>query len=71
MAKFSNSRVLQGEKRSNFWVVIFKWSQVTGILPTCLQRNGVDVEHGFKPKYEVSSDKKALVSKLKALAKKS
>jgi hypothetical protein len=20
------------------WVVIFKWSQVTGILPTCLQR---------------------------------
>jgi DNA topoisomerase IA len=50
--------------------VIFKWSQVTGILPTCLQRNGVDVENGFKPKYEVSSDKKALVSKLKALAKK-
>lgn len=30
---------------------------------------GVDVENGFKPKYEVSSDKKALVSKLKALAK--
>ena len=30
---------------------------------------GVDVENGFKPKYEVSSDKKALVSKLKSLAK--
>jgi len=30
---------------------------------------GVDVENGFKPKYEVSSDKKALVSKLKKLAK--
>jgi DNA topoisomerase-1 len=30
---------------------------------------GVDVENGFKPKYEVSLDKKALVSKLKALAK--
>ncbi|TBX69596.1 type I DNA topoisomerase [Flavobacterium silvisoli] len=31
---------------------------------------GVDVEHGFKPKYEVSADKKALVTKLKGLAKK-
>jgi DNA topoisomerase-1 len=31
---------------------------------------GVDVTNGFKPKYEVSSDKKALVSKLKMLAKK-
>ncbi len=31
---------------------------------------GVDVENGFKPKYEVSADKKALVAKLKALAKK-
>lgn len=30
---------------------------------------GVDVENGFKPKYEVSSDKKALVSKLKTLSK--
>ncbi|MBF4472364.1 type I DNA topoisomerase [Flavobacterium sp. HJJ] len=30
---------------------------------------GVDVENGFIPKYEVSSDKKALVSKLKTLAK--
>ncbi len=30
---------------------------------------GVDVENGFKPKYEVSSDKKALVTKLKSLAK--
>ncbi|WP_281237823.1 type I DNA topoisomerase [Flavobacterium praedii] len=30
---------------------------------------GVDVENGFKPKYEVSADKKALVSKLKTLAK--
>ena len=30
---------------------------------------GVDVTNGFKPKYEVSSDKKALVSKLKTLAK--
>ena len=31
---------------------------------------GVDVENGFKPKYEVSADKKALVAKLKVLAKK-
>ena len=31
---------------------------------------GVDVENGFKPKYEVSSDKKALVTKLKRLKKK-
>jgi DNA topoisomerase-1 len=30
---------------------------------------GVDVENGFKPKYEVSVDKKVLVSKLKTLAK--
>ncbi len=30
---------------------------------------GVDVANGFKPKYEVSADKKALVSKLKGLAK--
>ncbi len=30
---------------------------------------GVDVENGFKPKYEVSSDKKALVTKLKSLSK--
>ncbi len=30
---------------------------------------GVDVENGFKPKYEVAADKKALVSKLKGLAK--
>ena len=31
---------------------------------------GVDIENGFKPKYQVSSDKKALVKKLKDLAKK-
>lgn len=31
---------------------------------------GVDVMNGFKPKYEVSADKKALVTKLKGLAKK-
>lgn len=31
---------------------------------------GVDVENDFKPKYEVSADKKALVSKLKTLSKK-
>jgi DNA topoisomerase-1 len=31
---------------------------------------GVDVENKFKPKYEVSPDKKALVAKLKSLAKK-
>ena len=31
---------------------------------------GVDVEGDFKPKYIVSSDKKSLVKKLKALAKK-
>lgn len=30
---------------------------------------GVDVAHGFKPKYEVSPDKKALVAKLKTLSK--
>lgn len=30
---------------------------------------GVDVANDFKPKYEVSADKKALVSKLKTLAK--
>jgi len=30
---------------------------------------GVDVNNGFKPKYEVSSDKKAVVTKLKSLAK--
>ena len=30
---------------------------------------GVDVENNFKPKYEVSADKKALVSKLKTLSK--
>jgi DNA topoisomerase I len=30
---------------------------------------GVDVANGFKPKYEVSADKKALVKKLKDLAK--
>lgn len=30
---------------------------------------GVDVANGFKPKYEVSPDKKALVTKLKGLAK--
>jgi hypothetical protein len=58
MAKFSNSRVPAKAKTRNFWVVIFKWSQVTGILPTCSKEIGVDVEHGFKPKYEVSSDKR-------------
>ncbi len=31
---------------------------------------GVDVANGFKPRYEVSADKKALVTKLKGLAKK-
>ena len=31
---------------------------------------GVNVEGDFKPKYEVSSDKKTVVSKLKTLAKK-
>jgi len=30
---------------------------------------GVDVLNGFKPKYEVSADKKALVTKLKSLSK--
>ncbi|RYJ42004.1 type I DNA topoisomerase [Flavobacterium beibuense] len=30
---------------------------------------GVDVENGFKPKYEVSSDKRALVKKLRDLSK--
>ncbi len=31
---------------------------------------GVDIENNFKPKYEVSSDKKAVVKKLKDLSKK-
>src|SRR5690606_25128660 len=31
---------------------------------------GVDIENNFKPKYEVSADKKAVVKKLKDLAKK-
>jgi DNA topoisomerase-1 len=31
---------------------------------------GVDIENGFKPRYEVSADKKALVKKLKDLSKK-
>ncbi len=30
---------------------------------------GVDIEHNFQPKYEISSDKKAIVNELKALAK--
>ena len=30
---------------------------------------GVDVENGFTPRYEISPDKKALVSKLKTLSK--
>lgn len=30
---------------------------------------GVDIEHNFEPKYEISADKKALVKELKALAK--
>ena len=30
---------------------------------------GVDIENGFKPRYEVSADKKALVKKLKDLSK--
>ncbi|HUH25881.1 MAG TPA: toprim domain-containing protein, partial [Flavobacterium sp.] len=30
----------------------------------------IDIENNFKPKYEVSADKKAVVKKLKDLAKK-
>ena len=30
---------------------------------------GVDIEHNFQPKYEISSDKKTIVKELKALAK--
>lgn len=30
---------------------------------------GIDIEHNFQPKYEVSADKKAIVKELKALAK--
>ena len=30
---------------------------------------GVDIEHNFQPQYEISSDKKAIVKELKALAK--
>ena len=29
----------------------------------------IDIEHGFKPNYEVSADKKQVVSELKKLAK--
>jgi DNA topoisomerase-1 len=49
---------LQSETIENFWVVIFKWSQVGHIADLPSKRKGVDVEHGFKPKYEVSSDKR-------------
>lgn len=30
---------------------------------------GIDIEHNFQPKYEISADKKAVVKELKALAK--
>ena len=30
---------------------------------------GVDIEHNFQPKYEISSDKKTIVKELKTLAK--
>ena len=30
---------------------------------------GVDIEHGFTPQYEVSPDKKRVISELKSLAK--
>jgi hypothetical protein len=36
-----------------------------------IQRNCVDVENGFKPKYEVSADKKSIGYQIKGLAKKS
>ena len=32
---------------------------------------GVDIEHGFEPEYKIPSDKREIVKKLKALAKKS
>ena len=32
---------------------------------------GVDIEHNFQPKYEISSDKKTIVKELKTLAKES
>ena len=42
-----------------------------GILQTLSSKElGVDVEGDFKPKYQVSKDKKEVVKKLKALAKK-
>jgi DNA topoisomerase-1 len=31
---------------------------------------GIDIEHGFTPQYEVSPDKKRVISELKSLAKK-
>lgn len=34
------------------------------------KNNGVDIENNFKPSYEVSEDKKAVVKELKSLAKK-
>lgn len=30
---------------------------------------GIDIEHNFQPKYEISPDKKAIVKELKQLAK--
>jgi hypothetical protein len=40
-----------------------------GISPTCLQRNGVDVENGLNQNTKFLQTK-ALVTKLKGLAKK-
>jgi DNA topoisomerase-1 len=46
----------KGKTIEKFLEVIFKWSLVTD-MPTCHPKKLVDVENGFKPKYEVSADK--------------
>jgi hypothetical protein len=50
--------------------VIFKWSLVTGTLPTAIQRSCVDVENGFQTQYEVSADKKSIGYQIKRFSKK-
>jgi hypothetical protein len=70
--KFGNCRVTS--KGKNYREIFGKEFQVESsfghIADLPSKEIGVDVENGFKPKYEVSPDKKALVTKLKGLAKK-
>jgi DNA topoisomerase-1 len=48
---------LQSETIENFWVVIFKWSQVGHIADLPSKEMGVDVEHGLNLNMK-SSDKR-------------